>query len=313
MDITNERPHTEPTQPVVRLLVSPDNPPWGIPVAMGVWMLSVIFILAVPVFFVVPYVVSRGLDYSDHDRLKEFLVTDQTAVILQLAPVILAHVLTLFVAWFVVTKGNTYSFRETLGWKMNGFRVWHAIALTIFFFGVVAGLTGIFGKVENDFDRLIKSSRAAVYFIAFFATFTAPVVEEVVYRGLLFSSFKRRSGTVVAIVVSTLLFTLVHVPQYSVNQTPDYATVLTLLLLSLTLTLVRSGTGNLLPCIVLHTVFNGIQSAVLIAEPYILPVDHGIAVDQTAAARTTVRVVPRRLIRLRPRLLRRLLRRLPSG
>ena len=240
---------------------------------MGVWILSVIFILAVPVFFVVPYVVSRGLDYSDHDRLKEFLVTDQTAVILQLAPVILAHVLTLFVAWFVVTKGNTYSFRETLGWKMNGFRVWHAIALTIFFFGVVAGLTGIFGKVENDFDRLIKSSRAAVYFIAFFATFTAPVVEEVVYRGLLFSSFKRRSGTVVAIVVSTLLFTLVHVPQYSVNQTPDYATVLTLLLLSLTLTLVRSGTGNLLPCIVLHTVFNGIQSAVLIAEPYILPAD----------------------------------------
>jgi len=272
VDIIDEIPLSDPAQ-AAPYTPSPDNPPWGIPVAIGVWFLSVIFILAMPLFFVVPYVVSQGLDYSDHERLKDFLVTDPTVVVLQLAPVIIAHLFTLFVAWFVVTKANTYSFRETLGWKMNGFRVWHAIALTIFFFGVVATLTAVFGKVENDFDRLIKTSRAAVYLIAFFATFTAPVVEEVVYRGLLFSAFKRRWGTVVAVIVPTLLFTLVHVPQYSVNSTPDFATVITLLLLSLTLTLVRSGTGNLLPCIVLHTIFNGIQSAILIAEPYILPSD----------------------------------------
>ncbi|HKP68113.1 MAG TPA: CPBP family intramembrane glutamic endopeptidase [Pyrinomonadaceae bacterium] len=273
MDISNDTPITDPVQPVSRLVLTPDNPPWNIPVAIGVWLLSVIFILAVPMFFVVPYVVSQGLDYSDQARLKDFLVTDPTVVILQLAPIILAHLLTLFVAWFVVTKANAYSFRDTLGWNMNGFRVWHSIALTLFFFGVVATLTVIFGKVENDFDRLIKTSRVAVYLIAFFATFTAPIVEEVVYRGLLYSAFKRRWGTILAIIVPTLLFTLVHVPQYSVNNTPDYATVITLLLLSLTLTLVRSGTGNLLPCIVLHTIFNGIQSVLLIAEPYVMPSD----------------------------------------
>lgn len=273
MDTTDETPLSESVQPTARFITTPDNPPWNIPVAMGVWLLSVLFIFAVPAFFVFPYIVSQGVDYSDKERLTKFLVTDPTVVILQLAPIILAHLLTLFIAWFVVTKANTYSFRETLGWRMNGFRVWHAIALTIFFFGVAASLTAVFGKVENDFDRLIKSSRTAVFLIAFFATFTAPVVEEVVYRGLLFSAFKRRLGTALAVILPTLLFTIVHVPQYSMNGTPDFATVITLLLLSLTLTLVRAGTNNLLPCIALHTVFNGIQSALLIAEPYVLPVD----------------------------------------
>ena len=273
VDIANETPLPEPVQPPVRFTPTPDNPPWHILVAMGVWILSVIFIVAVPLFFVVPYVVSQGVDFSDKERLQNYLTTDPTAVLLQLAPIILAHLLTLFVAWFVVTKANTYSFRETLGWGMNGFRVWHALALTILFFGVAASLTAVFGKVENDFDRLIKSSRAAVFLIAFFATFTAPIVEEVIYRGLLFSAFKRRFGTVIAIILPTLLFTAVHVPQYSANSTPDYATVITLFLLSLTLTLVRAGTNNLLPCIVLHTIFNGIQSALLIAEPYVFPAD----------------------------------------
>lgn len=252
----------------------PNDPPWNIPVALGVWLLSVTFIVAVPLFFVVPYVVSQGVNYSDRAAFRDYLLNDPTAVVLQLAPVILAHLLTLFVAWFVVTRANTYSFRETLGWNMNGFRAWHAVALTILFFGIAAAMTAIFGEVETEFDRMIKSSRVAVYFVAFFATFTAPIVEEVIYRGVLFSAFKRRLGTVIAVISTTLLFTLVHVPQYSDPSTaPDTATVITLLLLSLTLTLVRAGTNNLLPCIVLHTVFNGIQSAFLIAAPYVLPAD----------------------------------------
>ncbi len=42
-----------------------------------------------------------------------------------------------------------------------------------------------------------------------------------------------------------------------------------IVLLSLTLTLIRVKSDNLLPCIVLHTIFNGVQSALLIAQPYL--------------------------------------------
>jgi len=107
------------------------------------------------------------------------------------------------------------------------------------------------------------------YLVAFFATFTAPIVEEVVYRGVLYSAFQKKFGLAASVIFVTLLFTIVHVPQYSVNGVPDYASVITLLVLSLVLTLIRAKTGNLLPCIVLHTVFNGIQSLFLILEPFL--------------------------------------------
>jgi membrane protease YdiL (CAAX protease family) len=248
---------------------SPDNPPWSAGIAFGVWVVSVLLVFFVPLIFVGPYALSSGIDLADRGRFQDFLMTDATAVLLQLAPIILAHALTLGVAYFVVTRFNTLSFRQTLGWKMNGFKIWHAVAITVFFYGVAIALTTQFGKVDNQFDAMLKSSRYAVYLVAFFATFTAPLVEEVIYRGLLYSAFRRSFGVVLAIVAVTILFTAVHVPQYSFGTTPDYATVITLLLLSLTLTLLRAWSGNLLPCIVLHTIFNGIQSGILLAEPYI--------------------------------------------
>jgi membrane protease YdiL (CAAX protease family) len=252
---------------------TPNNPPWNIPVAVGLWILSVVFAVAMPLLFLAPYLISQGLDLKDREALRTFMFTDQTAVVLQLAPIILAHGFTLLVAWFVVTKFNTYSFRATLGWSMDGFKVWHAVLITISFYAIAIALTSVFGEVDNEFKLLIKNSRYAVYLIAFFATFTAPLVEEVVYRGLLYSAFQRRFGVVLAIVVTTLLFTAVHVPQYSLGSNPDYATVVAFLLLSLTLTGIRARTGSLLPCIVLHTVFNGIQSALLLAGPYLQGLD----------------------------------------
>lgn len=275
VDIANESqlPDSDRLPAMPNYVPTPNNPPWNIWVAIGVWLLSVGFVVFVPLVFVTPYAISQRLDLSDRAALRDFMLTDPTAIVLQLAPIILAHALTLVVAWFVVTRFNTFSFRETLGWRMGGFRAWHGIAITVFFYVLAVLLTLAFGDVENEFEVLIKSSRYAVYLVAFFATVTAPLVEEVIYRGLLYSAFQRRVGAAIAVVLVTLLFTGVHVPQYSVGATPDYATVITLTLLSLTLTLLRAWSGNLLPCIVLHTIFNGIQSVLLLLEPYIRSVE----------------------------------------
>jgi membrane protease YdiL (CAAX protease family) len=249
-------------------MITPNNPPWNGWVALGYWLLSVLFIVFVPAVFLFPYVASQGLDLRDQQAILEFVRTDHTAIILQLAPVILAHILTIAAGWFIVTRFNRYSFRETLGWKMGGFKWWHAVALTIGFYALALLMTGIFGKVENEFEKLIAGSRTAVYLVAFLATFTAPLVEEVVYRGVVYSAFQRKFGITVSVIIVTILFTVVHVPQYSQNNVPDLASVFTLLLLSLSLTLIRAWTGNLLPCIVLHTIFNGLQSLALVLEPY---------------------------------------------
>jgi membrane protease YdiL (CAAX protease family) len=268
----NEPPIAEiPPQPstVEALLMGPDNPPWGGWVAIGYWVLSVIFIVVVPAVFLFPYVISKGIDLRDHDVVMNFIFTDPTAIVLQLAPVMLAHILTLAFGWLIVTRFNKFSFRQTLGWNMDGFKIWYAVLLTIAFYGFGYLMTSIFGKVDNDFERLIEGSRTAVYLVAILATFTAPLVEEVVYRGVLYSAFQKKFGLVASVIFVTLLFTIVHVPQYSQNSVPDYASVVTLLVLSLSLTLIRAWTGNLLPCIVLHTIFNGIQSVLLVLEPFL--------------------------------------------
>ena len=138
------------------------------------------------------------------------------------------------------------------------------------FHGGCGRVTVYFPEQENELLRVLRSSRSVVFIVAFVATFTAPIVEEVVYRGVIYSAFQRKLGIHAAFIFTTLLFAVVHVPQYY----PSYSTIFLLFLLSLTLTSIRVKTGNLFPCIVLHTVFNGLQSVLLILEPYLNKVEN---------------------------------------
>jgi membrane protease YdiL (CAAX protease family) len=67
-----------------------------------------------------------------------------------------------------------------------------------------------------------------------------------------------------AILGVAILFTLPHIPQYYNNV----AVILVVFVLGLCLTMVRAFTGKLLPCFVMHIIFNGIQSIMIIAAHY---------------------------------------------
>ena len=243
---------------------TPDNPPFGAAEAIGLWIASVFLILLIPSFFLLPYLALQDPPLIDAQDIVEFAKTDATSIFLQIVGIIPAHILTLGLAWIIVTRGKRYSFRETLGWERGGFRWWHYVVILGGFMVVAAGVNAYFPEQENELLRILKSSRSAVYIVAFIATFTAPIVEEVVYRGVVYSAFQRKFGISAAFGFTTLLFAVVHVPQYY----PSYSTIFLLFLLSMTLTAIRVKTANLLPCIVLHTLFNGFQSLLLVAEPY---------------------------------------------
>jgi len=256
---------------------TPNDPPWNSIVAVAMWIASVLAIVFVPAIFLMPYVVSQKPTLAADQSLGEFLQKDPTAIILQIVAIIPAHVLTLLLAWAIVTKLNRFSFKETLGWQSGGM-TWRHYALILVFFFAVAAVVGYYvPEQENELTRMLKSSRVVVFLVAFMATFTAPIVEEVIYRGILYSAFQRAVGSGIAIAAVTLLFALVHVPQYY----PSYSTIGLLVLLSLILTLIRARTNNLWPCIVLHTIFNGFQSVLLILEPYMKSPDQSL--EQTVS------------------------------
>ncbi|HXM34542.1 MAG TPA: CPBP family intramembrane glutamic endopeptidase, partial [Pyrinomonadaceae bacterium] len=94
---------------------------------------------------------------------------------------------------------------------------------------------------------------------------------------------RRLIGTVGAVILVLVLFTVVHVPQYQTNL----GVIAAVGLLSLCLTVIRAVTGRLLPCFIVHLVFNGIQSVLIVigtssTPPAIAP-DHGAAMIMTLA------------------------------
>ncbi len=242
---------------------TPNNPPWGSLEGVGLWVASILAILIIPTLFLLPYLATIQPPITESEQLVEFAKTDPTAVFLQIVAIIPAHLLTILLAWLIVTKGRKYSFKAMLGWQTGSFRWWHYLIVLGSFFVLAAVVGSLVPEQENDLIRMLQSSRSAVYIIAFVATFTAPFVEEVVYRGVLYSAFQRALGVPAAFALVTFLFAIIHVPQYW----PSYSTIFLLGVLSIILTAIRVKTNNLLPCIILHTLFNGIQSVFLVAEP----------------------------------------------
>jgi membrane protease YdiL (CAAX protease family) len=246
-----------------------DNPAWGLGGALFVWFASVALIVVMPLLFLLPYASRHGLHMGSPDYardLVEFAVSDKTAVLLQVVSLFPSHLLTLLLVWALVTRFGKQSFWAAIGWGWpSHFRWWLSVLLGIVLFvlgSVVARLLG--ADKPTQLEQIINSSVAARYAISLLAVGTAPFVEEFIYRGVLYAPLQRLTGVRGAVIIVLALFTIIHVPQYW----PNVGVIAAVALLSIVLTLVRAYSGRLLPCIVIHLVFNGIQAVILMLEPY---------------------------------------------
>jgi hypothetical protein len=246
----------------------PDNPPWSLLQALLTWFASVAFLWLVPQLCVLPYVASH---YRGIDATRELLFADKTFVMIIVAGFVPAHLLTLALSWAVVTRLGRVSAAQVLGWRWKpDFGIGKSVLLAILLFLVAMAINYKFGGQETDIERILQSSRATALITAFLATATAPLVEEVIYRGLLYSAFQRVIGPVFAVIVVASMFAGLHVLQYW----PNAGAISAITLLSVVLTIVRARTGRLLPCFAIHLVFNGIQSLIIVVEPYLRALYH---------------------------------------
>ena len=241
----------------------PDNPPWGVLKAFLTWFLSIVCLAIVPLLVVVPYILYIYL--AAGAPRAEALATDKNVLFLSILGVIPAHILTFGVAWIVVTDWGRHRFWLTLGFTWpKSFGPWKCAGLALLLLGVGALVTSFFGGSKTQMDLLIESSYQTRVATAFLAFATGPFVEELVYRGVLYSALQRAVGVTTAVVLVSIMFSGVHVLQYYNN----IAVIAVITLLSVTLTVVRAVTGRLLPSFMIHLIFNGIQSLILIFEPF---------------------------------------------
>lgn len=241
--------------------VDPNNPSWGVGAALLVWFLSIVLMFVVPLIFLVPYAAVKGLQSFDP--------FGKTAILLQVISLFPTHLLTFGLVWMVVTRFGKQSFWAAIGWGWaRGFRLWSCIGLGTLLFVVGSVIAKLLGAEKpTQLEQIINSSLLARYMISFLAVCTAPFVEEFVYRGVLYAPLQRLAGVRGAVVIVLALFTIIHVPQYW----PNVGVIAAVALLSIVLTVVRAYSGRLLPCIVIHLVFNGIQAVILIIEPHVQP------------------------------------------
>lgn len=217
----------------------------------------------VPNICVLPYLAYR---YRGVAATKEMLFADKTFVFLFVLGWLPAHLLTLTLIWAVATRLGKRSIKEVFGWSWSpAFGFWRSAALAVSMFITTLVLVGFFGGQKTELDQILESSRAAAVTLATIAVLTAPLVEEMIYRGLLYSAFQRAIGQWGAVIVVAGMFAGLHVYQYW----PNAGAISSITLLSVVLTTLRARTGRLLPCYVVHLVFNGIQSVLIILEPYI--------------------------------------------
>jgi uncharacterized protein len=240
----------------------PDNPRWGSIAGVAVWFASIAALVLASIlgaFLYLGVVRARGDAIPmDPEGLNQLLLSP-SSVLIQMIFTILGHILTIAICWAVATGLGKRSFKESIGWnwaepstaKKIGIVV-GTVVLSIAVFQILPKI--IPNAKTTPFDDMLKSSQSVRYVVAFLAVFTAPLVEELVYRGLLYSPLKRAIGTVGAVSIATSLFALVHVPQYL----GAWASLTGLLLLSLALTVIRAVTKSILPCVAIHTLFNSI-------------------------------------------------------
>jgi membrane protease YdiL (CAAX protease family) len=78
----------------------------------------------------------------------------------------------------------------------------------------------------------------------------APVAEEFYFRGILFNYFEKRNGKLFILILTSLIFSIIH---FNVPATP------TLFMLGISLGLIKLTTDSIFITIIMHSIFNCIM------------------------------------------------------
>lgn len=243
--------------------------PWPHVLTAGaIWFASVLVLVFLPLFVALPYMIYKLT--AGGTVSAEALMKDPTLIFLSVLAILPVHVITFAIGWFYVTGNGKYPFWKTIGfeWPKNltpASGLMLSILIAVALYTIAAVVTSLWGGAKTDIDLLIESSLPARIVVAFAAVATAPLVEELIYRGIVYTALERATGKVISVIAVSLLFAGVHVVQYWNNL----AVIVMITVLSFTLSTVRAVTGKLLPPFLIHLVFNGVQSILMVLSIFI--------------------------------------------
>jgi hypothetical protein len=165
--------------------------------------------------------------------------------------------------YLLVVVNHRWPFWKALKWRppVQARRVQFLLGGVLLAFATRYTPTLLPERDSFPLERLFSSPSSA-YAVAAFAVFIAPFMEELVFRGVLFSMFDSLLGLRFAIVTTTLLFAGLHVPEYW----GAWHHVLMIALVGFAFSLGRGLTGSLATSYILHLAYNATLIAFLFFE-----------------------------------------------
>jgi membrane protease YdiL (CAAX protease family) len=163
----------------------------------------------------------------------------------------------LFGVYFIALRPKKLSWRE-VGLKSFAAKDWKLIIIysIMLLVGavIIVVLTSFIGiSVENSKTEAMQES--VTFFTVFIAFISAavisPIYEEIFYRGFLYRWFRTRVGFTGAILISSLIFTIVHIPTYNVMPVNFFSGII--------FALAYERTNSIWAPICIHGITNGIM------------------------------------------------------
>ncbi|PER49469.1 CPBP family intramembrane metalloprotease [Bacillus thuringiensis] len=218
-----------------------DQDPWGLKEFLLMMLLEFVFVIGCIKFLVKPIY----FQWFNNELYSGTLTGLTIAIVLVLG------------VYFMVLRPKKLSWSE-VGIRSFSIKSWKFILLLTIMLLVgdviVMVLTSFIGNsYENSKTEAIQQSvNFFTVLIAFVsAAIISPIYEEIFYRGFLYRWLRTRFGIIGAILLSSLIFTIVHIPTY--NAMPVN------FLSGIVFAWAYERTNSIWPSVIIHGLTNGIM------------------------------------------------------
>ena len=239
----------DPLSPASGAPGPPEDPPWNGWDVVGVVALTVMSLIVIPLFVVLP---AHLLLYPKLSLMD----------IIQMPDVILLVQVLVYGAFFgfsyALLRSRSGAFWKPLRWSWPA-RSWTAFLMlgALLYFSLM-GLGQLLPIPKHlPIDRFFQTARAAAL-ISLLSVTLAPLMEELFFRGLLYPVLARRLGVPLAIVLTGGAFGFLHAAQLKYSWA-----VLIIFLVGIALTAVRAATKSVAASFLVHVGYNATLSTLL--------------------------------------------------
>ena len=162
------------------------------------------------------------------------------------------------IAWvgfilFLVRVIHQKDILETFRWQnTHHFRIISLVALGAVLAISVIAVSSFFPPSSPPAVEKLAESTRSVFLLFIFSVCFAPIIEEIIFRGFIFTVLLEIGGRRLAIPATAILFALMHAPQLW----PSMAGILLILMVGYVLSMVRDRSNSLIPSFIVHTAYN---------------------------------------------------------